>query len=459
MRPIPAISTDVLYSAHFPLKDLIALGNALDVSDIKIITTTTLPPKRAMYHAVLNGIQTYLKLGSIEEATRAKEIADLADEIYAELLPRFEAEISKREPLLANKKEQATKFCQNLAKVEDFKPWKAQAFDSRWNTNDFPPRWQKKAIETYRLLRCNNKHADAGKVTLDWGMRNLEYKHYRDAARGMIEDHIEQKYADRLLPHQPIEKRIYYIFAGAMKSGKTELTKFFLRSRADADSFVLNNADYLKPALYSTALAEGIIPSGHKYKGVEVQAESSNALYEGVRKRTFLARQLFLAPNVIVNSIVLGEMELKEGIAGGGSIIAHHINISPEDSLQEADIDRGGRVVESNNMTWSNPASAKSLLILSRKDFAYANVTLHLYDRTTGKAPEYYGTVDAANKKIYILDPTKLAKLGQTAFPQMESVEAAKAFVDSFLNAGFEIKTRSHAHLLATQKGVINAAR
>jgi hypothetical protein len=464
MRPVPPISTDLLYS-DFPKEDLVEIGNALDVSDIKYITTATLRPERLFYHACLNGIQTYVKLKSSTEVERAREIAQHTDALYQALLPAFMEKAGESQPQLAQKCREATQFCEQLHAIEGARPWNDARYKATWNTNDYPPRWQKKAIETYGQIRnrIENGHYtpksgdDAGSLTRYWSLRNLEYKHYRDIARSLVEEHIAVQYPkEDLLTMHPADNRTMTMFIGGMGSGKSAMTEYFLgqlpgTERADT---VLHNADHLKYALYKSAAKDGVLPKDHRYVGAEIQAESSNALYEGTRKRAYLARQKFQAPNVVLNSIVLGSFEVQEGIASGGKIIAHHVHISPEEAISEAEKRRvaiDGRIPSDEDIRWSAKASANSLLLLTQPEYRGTDVIVHLYQRAVDKAPHHYATIDAAKKILTIYD--------QEAFEALAKTAEDTAFQKRFSDAGYAIMhEKTHTIRAASKQGDIYAA-
>lgn len=449
MRQIPELSTDLLYSP-FPREELIELGNALGVSDIKVVTTATQTADQVFFHTVLNGIQTYMRLGSANEYERGREISEIAKNIYRELVKQFNESVAAREIQLQAEKERIHGFCINLARVEDANSWDAEQFDTIWNSNDFPARWQKKALETYKIIRNQvetgkyivPENVSIGSYVSYWSLRNHEYKSYRDAGRKLVEAHIEKAFPQQLLSFELADQRLFAMFIGCMGSGKTALTNEFLNSLPEQlrNNIVLHNADFLKPALYEHAVEQGIIPAGHIYTGAEVQSASSNALYEGTRKRGFMARQNYSAPNTIINSIVLGWVEMLEGIAGRGKVQAHHINMDPGQTIAEGDghASRGKRVISAHDINWSTSASAQSLLNLAEPAFRKANVDVYLYHRDQGAAPVCYGVISASKREVYIADTEKFAKLGATAFQHMKAEEAARAYADKLLNAGFK---------------------
>jgi|GEM_PF-2710931 len=464
MRPIPPISTDLIYSDHFRKDDLVAVGEALGTSDIKNITTATAKPDRVLYHACLNGIQTYVRLKNVDEAPRAQEIADLADSMYTRLIDQYRQNLASSTPALEQKNKEAARFCEKMHEIESRKHWDPVRFANTWNTNDYPPRWQKKAIESYAAIRSRIESGEytppsgetAGTLTQYWCQRNVEYKHYRDNARTPVEKHIQTELPkESLLTMHPADERIMTMFIGSMGSGKSEMTKHYVSQLPDdvRGDIVLHNADYLKYALFRSAVHEGALPAEHHFKGPETQAESSNALYEGTRKRAFIARQKFEAPNAVLNSIVLGSFEVLEGIAGGGKVMAHHLFISPEEAVKEARLreEMGGRAPDASDVLWSSAASAKSLLLLTQPTYRGTDVTVHLYKRGAGKAPLHYGTIDAAKSVIHVQDIATFAKLSKSAFPEATSdQEALKNYLGEFNKAGFTIALARQEDLEAT---------
>lgn len=453
MRPVPPHSTDLLYSDNHDPQDLIALGEALGVSDLKIITTATLKPERVLYHACLNGIQTYVKLSAIEETARATEIADLADAMYEALLPAFIQNVRSTAHALNEKKQEVQDFCHKIHAQEGSQTWDEELFHSRWNPAHFPVIWQQKAIETFALMSAriaSGKYMPpegitAENVTAEWGCRNREYKHYRDLARTLVEHHITSRFSDgKRLTMYPAHEREMIMFIGGMGSGKSEMTHRYLEQlpAAQRQDRVLHNADYLKLALFRSAMRDGILPTNHDYTGAETQAESSNALYEGTRKRAYLAQQGDGAPHVALNSIVLGTIEAQEGISGGGKITAHHVFIAPQDAVKEADLrgKAGGRKPAPADIAWSSAASAKSLLTLTDPEFRNSNITVHLYTRKAGHSPEHYGTIDVAKNLMQIDQLAGLQAMAHILYPEQSPQEATEKFLAQFRAAGFEVR-------------------
>jgi hypothetical protein len=460
MRPIPPYSTDLLYVGDFRQEDLIETGKALGVSDLKVVTKTTQKPERILYHSCLNGIQTYVKLMHLGEAERAREIAELADTMYAKLIDSYKLKVEQSNSSLAEKERDVKRFCNNLDGIESAKPWNTVRFNNTWNSNDYPPRWQKKAIETYGNIRSRIASGEytprdgetAGSISQYWVLRNMEYKHYREIARGMVEYYIQQHIPESLqLTMHPADERIMTMFIGGMGSGKSEMTKYYLGQLPDdvRQDLVLHNADYLKFALYRSAFKDGLLPAGHVYSGAESQSESSNALYEGTRKRAYLARQKFAAPNVVLNSIVLGNFEISEGIASGGKVVAHHISISKEEAIKEAAsrTSAGGRAPAASDVAWSTAASAKSLFLLTQPPYKGVDVIVHLYTRSASQAPVHYGTIEAAKGMLYVHDMRALAEMCHTAFPDMSKEQALKEYAEKFLSSGFTLAITRDATL------------
>ncbi len=466
MRPIPENSTDLLYTRDFDRDDLHAIGEALGVGDLKVITKTASTPERLLYHACLNGVQTYIKLPHIEESQRAMAIAKITDGIYAAIKDQYIENVDLALPELARKQDETNAFCKHLMQIEDPKKWDMTRYNNCWNPNDYSMRWQKKAIDSYRIMRDRLENGayqpregeSAGDMMLAWSQLNLRYKHYRNIARVLIEDHIDKNFTpeDRLTMH-PADKRFTTMFIGGMGSGKSAMTQHYMEQLPidTQHDVVLHNADYLKYALYRSAKQEGVLPQEHKYTGAEIQAESSNALYEATRKRAYLARQKFQAPNVILNSIVLGNFEVQEGIAGGGAIVAHHVFMNPEEAVKEAEKRAlaGDRSPSASDVQWSTSASAKSLLLLTEPAYQKLDVTVHLYHRTAGKAPVHYGTIDAAHHMLYVHDIKALGDLAQAMSPQESVQNALGDLIEKFNNAGFTLSLSedvSHASPIAT---------
>lgn len=472
MRPVPQHSTDLLYAGDFQQQDLLELGNALGVSDLKYITSATLKPEQVFYHACLNGVQTFVRLSSTDEVTRAKEIADITDQIYEELLPKFLQGCTDSTANLQNKRSEASHFCQQLEAIEGHSNWNATRYHNTWHTNDYPPRWQKKAIETYGIIKERIETGQyqlpedkrVGDMTEYWSLRNLEYKHYRDISRSLIEDYIHQHLPkEKKLTMHPANERMMTMFIGGMGSGKSAMTEYYLRQSPEDErsDILLHNADYLKYALYRKAVRDGALAKNHQYIGSEVQAESSNALYEGTRKRGYLARQKFHAPNVVLNSIVLGDFEVKEGIASGGHIIAHHVHIPADEAIAEAEKRKagvGGRIPSEGDIRWSAKASAQSLLLLTRPEFHGTDIVVHLYAREVGKPPRHYATIDNQHQKISIYNEAEFKKMTETA--AVSADDQYDAFTQQFRNAGFTISNeKNYTNEVTSKQGVLYAAR
>ncbi|MDX1974409.1 MAG: hypothetical protein SFT92_01910 [Rickettsiales bacterium] len=460
MRPLPDLSSDLIYSDHFDRADLIDIGEALGVSDIRYITTATLRPDRVLYHACLNGIQTYVRIDALDEAERSRIIADMADKMYAHISVSYQEMVRIAQPMLDEKRNQTDQFCHDIQQSQEGKPWDKERFQAEWPLKSDYYRWQKKAIESYATIQerihsgqyVPKEGQDASTLTEYWSHRNLEYKHYRDIARSLVEEYIDHHIPikQRLSMNHPKGREVVLI-AGGMGSGKSELTSHYLNSlppetRTDR---VLHNADYLKYAVYRSAIEDGGLPSDTSYQGPEVQGESSNALYEGTRKRTYLAGRFDVAPNVVVNSIVLGSFEVQEGLTGGGSVVAHHIAMRPEAAVEESEKRRaaGGRAPSVNDVTWSALASARSLLLLTEPEYHHKPVTVNLYHRAAGKPPVSYGIIDAKHAEIRVHDVSGLAELSQIAFPKMSELDALKEYLSRFQAAGFSLVITKDAAL------------
>ncbi len=472
MHPLFPHSTDFFYSNAFDKADLIELGHALGVSNSNVVTTATIQADRLFCHACLNGIQTYLKLNAVSEVERAKEIADIADGMYAALLPEFHTKLAEAELKLAEKQKTAEFFCQQLESIESKCPWNKTRYHNTWNTNDYPLRWQKKAIETYGHIRERVDNGEynlpegktAGDFTSYWSMRNLEYKHSRDVGRSLVEDYIQTNYtANEKLTMHPANERTMVMVVGGIASGKSALTEAYLHGLKEKErkDHVLHNADYLKYALHRSAARDGAFPEGHHYQGPEVQAESSNALYEGTRKRAYLARQFFYAPNVVLNSIALNACETQEGIASGGSVIAHHLHISADDAIAESE-ERvnaiGGRRPSDADIRWSARVSAQSPLLMLKPEYYGTRVVVHLYHRVAHGAPRHYATIDAAHKRFTVYDKAALEMLDKTA--EIGQEYASKGFIERFTDAGYDIGfERSHVTSFAIQHPEIKEVR
>ena len=452
MRPIPPYSTDLLYKEDYKEDDLIALGNALGVGDLKVITTTTLNPERLLYHACLTAIQTYVKLEQLDESGRAVEIADLADTLYAAIKKPYLEKIVETKDNMLKKEHEVINFSAELDKSENKIPWDSVRFNNTWNTSDYPQRWQKKAIESYRAVRARVEsgeyklrgHETIGDLVAEWGRLNVHYKHYRDAARSLIEEHIQHDLPpEKLLTMHHTNDRTMTMFLGGMGSGKSEMSQHYIANRPEEkrNDFALHNADCLKLALYRSAKKDGKIPADHAYKGEEIQAESSNALYEATRKRGFLARQKFHAPDVVLNSIVLGSFEVMEGISSGGTIVAHHIHMPTQEGIEEAEKRAltEGRAPSAADVKWSTTASAKSLLLLTEPAYKSINLTVHLYERHTGKAPQYYGSIDASKKIFYVQNLDALAELSQSIFEKKSKEKSLEHLLNAYTSAGFTV--------------------
>jgi len=474
MRSIPPYSTDLLYKeGGYKEEDLIALGNALGVGNINVITTTTLTPERLLYHACLTAIQTYVKFTYIAEADRAKEIADLADRLYADVKEPYLEKIAQTKDKMLEKEQAVTDFSLNLDKVERDIPWNAQRFTNSWDTEPYSKRSEKKAIETYRIIRTRVENGEyalrpdetIGDLVAKWGRMNVHYKHYRDVARSLIDEHIHQTFpSEQLLTMHHTSERHMTMFLGAMGSGKSEMSNYFIKQLPEAtrNDLALHNADCLKFALYRSAKKEKEILADHCYKGEEIQAESSNALYEATRKRGYLARQKFHAPDVVLNSIVLGSFEVQEGIAGGGHVIAHHINMPYNEAVEEANKRAltDMRAPSPEDIQWSTRASARSLLLLTDPSYKNINLTVHLYERHAGKAPQHYGSIDAAKGILYVHDLNALSELSQTMFGKKSKRESLEILLSEYTKAGFTIAFVQEASLdaiatLDTHKNLI----
>ena len=93
---------------------------------------------------------------------------------------------------------------------------------------------------------------------------------------------------------------------------------------------VLHDADYLKIALSKQA--------GIGNGGTEVQAESSNTLYETMLQRRYTAATTGKSPKVVVNSVCINPPEVDEMLSGGGKVHVVHISIDPEKAIESCKV-------------------------------------------------------------------------------------------------------------------------
>ncbi len=456
MRPIPESSTDLLYSA-FPADELIAVGHALCVSNIYYITTATLKPERALFHSCVNNVQARLKCKNWDETIQGIEIADRADRIYEQVLPRFQAKLAAHQPEMQSRKAQLSAFVQGFA-AEESGPWDSAAFDARWPTADkdrFPYRWQTKAIETYRQMRENIASGaytvqapwDTLMVTHYWGERNLEYKMHRDISRRLVNAEIDALPEEEKLKYSLPDHREVVFVTGGMGSGKSRFTREFVSTLPPKarENIIPHDADYLKIAFARSAQREGMIEA---YHGPEVQNESSNALYENARKRFYYARGGQPAPNVIINSTIAGSFELADGLEGGGSVHIHHISMSPKDALAACRkrAESVGRMPDEASVHWSSKASTNNLLELFDPLYVGKPIKVDLYERTDA-APYAIGQMDIAQRTVTITDMPAFLRMAERGRKEELPLASRRAFVRALLEKGVSLISTPEADL------------
>ncbi|NDF11275.1 MAG: hypothetical protein EB060_00450 [Proteobacteria bacterium] len=451
MRPIYEPSTDLLYSGHFERADLVALGNALGVSNIKVITQATLEPDRVFYHACINRVLINVKLKHLDESERSVEIADLAERVYRDRQPLFFSELLKRDTELRTKLNGIDVFCNTLDQMAP-DPWDKAAFDQLCGAEKVPQRWQQKAIETYRTIReriatgeyTPREEEDALSLTIYWAQRNVEYKHYRTIAREAVESYLEKTIGkEERLAVQPAKGRITTMVIGGYGSGKSTISNWLLAQMGDEErqNTGIHDADTAKIALLRKAILDRILPPDHPTTGFAVQNESSNINYEITRERAYLAEHAGFVPRVIINSPILGTTEMNEALAGGGKLVGHHLFMTIPEAVGESKLRaaRIGRMPEEADIHWSTVASAKSILGLTDSTYRGKEITLHLYNREQQKAPKHYGVIDVANAVFYIHDLNALASTAEMTDESISRPEALHRFLKKFNDAGFTI--------------------
>ena len=446
MRPIYQPSTDLIYSP-FPLAELMEIANAVGYPDIKYITTATLSPERALYHCCLNGIQTRLKLSEFDERKRGQQIAVIAAQIYEYAKPKFKQALDNQAPSLVQKKQALHDYVLRLEQVQQGSSWDSTAFAHKWKSRFSRPRWQLKAIETYQIVSeriavgeyIPSPEWNALQVTRCWGERNLEYKHYRDIGRQLVDEYFAQYIPlENQLTRYPTYMRKSAVFFGAIGSGKTHLAKRYLAEIPEPERFdrVYHDADCLKYALAIQAINDGKIET---YTGPEVQNESSNALYEGSRKRYYRAITKGRAPNVLLTSTVANELEINELLEGGGSIKIFHISVSLEVAVSSnaARAKALGRKAGDDHVGWSSQAAASSLLDLF--DYAKAKIIVHVYEREKGKDFSLVATIDCRNLTANVYDMHGFIRAGERADIGNDSKEKSQSIFKTLFSNGFTL--------------------
>ncbi len=455
MRKIPEYSSDIFYSSHFKVDDIIELCKALGYSDVKYITTATISPQRLLYHTCLNAVQTYLVVRSHGESERSCEIEELANKMYSSVLQGFETMLLLHSSELESKKAKAALFIERMEGYENGLSYDENRFRNTWNLELYHDKWQKKAAETYGIIKSRISSGEyalrptdsIGSLTLYWSERNLEYKHYRDIARKLTTEYIANNIPpENQLDMHDIDSRYMAIVFGGIGSGKSSFSEDLLEKLPSwiGEDIILHDADYLKTAIYNSARQDGAFPTDYQYHGSEVQAESSNALYEGTRKRTYLLATDMLAPHTLLNNIVLGKFELDEGTVNGGNIFAYHIYMKPSEAIEESHKreEKGGRRIEASDIKWSARASASSILSLTENRYYKTNITVHLYNRKAGEKAKHYATINLASEQVTIYDIQALSELCSEIYPEKNPQQALESFLFHFSDKGYAITSR-----------------
>jgi len=448
MRPIPENSTDILYSA-FALEEMRHAGEALGISNINVITTACLKPRRVLYHSCVNNVQARLKNDSWDESVQGRIIADRADHIYGLTEKEFEQALAASQPGMGQKYTMVAEFMTRLAGEEKLS-WDCDSFQERWpigDTERFPYRWQRKAIETYQKIKENMAQGiykpengwDAIQATRWWSDRNLEYKHYRDISRRLVNQKLDEHFPPQdFLEQKPTRDRTTLLIVSGMGGGKSWFSRAYLESLPEAErrNIILHDADYMKLAFARSAMRDGVIT---QYTGPEVQNESSNCLYENTIKRKYFTRTRGAAPDVIVNSTVAGSYEIEDGLEGNGKVVIHHISIDPEDAVKatEARARVIGRKPEPESVRRSCRVSTQSMLNLFTH-YAGKPITVHLYERSAG-TPQSFGIIDIQGKCVTINDTAAFLRFCERAQLHDKKQEAQKSYIESLLGSGATI--------------------
>jgi hypothetical protein len=417
MRGLREPSTDFLYSP-FPREELIELGQALGVGHINVVTTATLAPERVLFHSCLNGVQSMLQIPEQGEIARGEAIAGLSNRIFDRVKADFYTQLSSTQVALQKQGQQLDEFVQTMEDWHTTHGWDAEAFDSRWPPVEEPASWRDYAIETYRTVMQRIEQNDytpaagwdAAHATQFWGMRNIEYEHYRTIARQLVEDDLQRHNADQLLTQYDADQRQTIYVVGPIGAGKSQMTRQLLDARPTEirHDIIVHNADFLKIALADAAIRDGMLS---KRDGRAVHNESSNALYEGTRKRRYFAETYGKSPDVLINSIKVNDLELDTGLTGGAPVEAHVISMSLEDAYRSAAErqESGHRMPSRADIAWSVASSVTSLSTITAKGQSPIHTTL--YNRAYGQSPAPVATLDSQNQQCTILDAGGFAEV------------------------------------------------
>lgn len=438
---ISKTSTDIINSTLSP-KRIRALQKAFDFPNQGYITTYCTTPESTLFHCCLVAIECLLVIKDIQETSRGTAIFKIAKKIFENVKPDFmtaveEGKLARMKQTLPEKHQKEESFLNNFFAVKHqsnpFNHSKLLTPSAR-NRNEI--------IKCYLKLKNRIQNGEyelkegesAASLTWDWYRAAIEHRHLREIGNRLVRAYIRDNSPDiQKLTLFPKNGLVGYIYCGGMGSGKSVLSREHLMKLPEEERYnrVLHDADYLKIALS--------IQAGISNTGSEVQAESSNTLYETMLQRRYTAATTGESPKVVVNSICINSPEVDEMISNGGKSQIYHISIDPKKAI-DACKERAKKELRDppiQAIIDSNIASSRSVLN-ALKHYKGKELSINVMERD-GHEFHTHAVISCKDATLLISDMAGFLRIAERAKLGSTPTESRLLFMKSIACAEFVI--------------------
>lgn len=436
---INTTSTDVINSNLSP-KRIRALQKAFGFPNQGYITTYCTTPESTLFHCCLVAIECLVIIKDIQETSRGTAIFKMAKKIFDKVKPDFmtaveAGKLARMNKPLPEKHQKEEAFLNNFFSVRHHvNPFKHSQLltPSSRNRNEI--------IKCYLKLKQRIQNGEyelkegetAASLTWDWYRAAIEHRHLREIGNRLVRAYIRDNTPDiQKLTLFPKNGLVGYIYCGGMGSGKSVLSREHLLKLPEEERYnrVLHDADYLKIALS--------IQAGLGNGGSEVQAESSNTLYETMLQRRFTAATTGKSPKVVVNSICINSPEVDEMIEGKVQI--YHISIDPKKAI-DACKERAKKELRDppiQAIIDSNIASSRSVLN-ALKHYKGKEVSIEVMERD-GHEFHTHAVISCKDSTLLVSDMAGFLRIAERAKLGSNPTESRLLFMNAIASAEFII--------------------
>ena len=446
-------STDVINSNLLPER-IRALQLAFGFSNQGYITTYCTSPKSTLFHCCLVAVECCVIINDLQETSRGTAIFKLANDIFEKVKPEFmraleAGKLDRMKTTLAEKLQREEVFLKQFVAMHNHvNPYNHSQLLTPTSRN------RNVIVKCYLKLKERIRRGDytlkngesAESLTWDWYRAAIEHRHLREIgnrlARAYIRDNTPASQKLTLFPKKGL---VGYIYCGGMGSGKSVLSRSHLKKLPEEERYnrVLHDADYLKIALSNQA--------GTGNEGSEVQAESSNTLYETMLQRRYTAATIGKSPKVVVNSVCINSPEVDEIMSGGGKVHVYHISFDPQKAINACK-ERAKKELRNppiQAIIDSNIASSKSVLD-ALTQYRGKELTIDVMERNDGEFHEH-ARISCIDATIYVADMPGFLRVAERASLGSTPKESRLLFMKSIALAGYTIRGSMEHYLLSKQ--------